>query len=330
MGYCITFMQIMKIPFLSRKFNAKPPGAGIVVVIGNEGVHFAQAKFIAGRPHVTAYGYFQIAGGRASAVTSAALDKFRKSLKISDTHFSTLLAPGEYQLLQVDAPNVPDEELKAAVRWSIKDLLNFHIDDAVLDVLRIPAAAGVVERKKTVYVVVTSRNLVNKRKELLQHAHFNLRVIDIPEMAQRNIAALYEEPGRSLALLAFDESGALLTFTCDGELYMARRMEISAGQLLDANESLRQQAVDRLELEVQRSIDNFDRQFSHIPLRRLLVSAPAQTGVVAVLAGSLDLPVELLDLGEVMHLDEVPGLANEEMRVYALHALGAALRREEA
>ena len=51
-------------------------------------------------------------------------------------------------------------------------------------------------------------------------------------------------------LLAFDETGGLLTITSDGELYLARRIDISCGQLQDANESLRQQYFDRLELEV--------------------------------------------------------------------------------
>jgi MSHA biogenesis protein MshI len=51
---------------------------------------------------------------------------------------STLLAPGEYQLLQVEAPNVPLAELKTAIRWRIKDLLDYHVNDATVDVLAVP------------------------------------------------------------------------------------------------------------------------------------------------------------------------------------------------
>jgi len=129
-------------------------------------------------------------------------------------------------------------------------------------------------------------------------------------------------------LLAFDESGGLLTFTSDGELYLARRLEISLGQLQDANETLRQQALDRLELEVQRSIDHFDRQFKHLPVRRLLISIPQSVGLVERLGDSLDLPVERIKLSEVMDFDEIEDLQAEEAQVYALHALGAALRLE--
>jgi len=321
-------MLIMKIPFLSSFVkNTRRAGAEFVIAIGGKGVHFARIKYVAGRPQVVSYDYQQVAGSK-SGITAMALEKMRKAAKAGDHMFSTLLAPGEYQLLQVDAPNVPEEELKAAVRWSVKDMLSFHADDATLDVLRIPSESTVGERKKSLYVVAASNEVIKKRMQLFEQAHINLRVIDIPEMAQRNIAALYEQEGRALALLAFDETGGLLTFTGDGELYLARRIEISLGQLQDANESLRQQALDRLELEVQRSIDHFDRQFKHLPVRRLLVSVPENVGLVERLGNSLDLPVERVKLSDVMDIEEVPELTSDEVQVYALHALGAALRLE--
>ena len=322
-------MLIMKIPFLSGiTKSAKLADASFAAAISGKGVHFAQVKYVAGRPEVVNYAFHSVTGSKSSGITSAALEKMCKEMRASGFQFSTLLAPGEYQLLQVEAPNVPEDELKAAVRWSIKDMLTYHVDDAMLDVLRIPANPNAGDRKKSMYVVVASNDLIKRRTELFERAHINLRVIDIPEMAQRNIAALYEDDGRALALLAFDESGGLLTFTSDGELYLARRIEISVGQLQDANESLRQQYFDRLELEVQRSIDHFDRQFSHLTVRRLLVSVPENVGLLEMLGNSLDLPVERLDLNKVMDLSAVPELAADEARVYALHALGAALRRE--
>lgn len=207
-------------------------------------------------------------------------------------------------------------------------MLSYHIDDATLDVLRIPMNQAGGDRKKSLYVAVAPNDLLKRRGELFARAHIDLNVIDIPEMAQRNIAKLYEHEGRALALLAFDESGGLLTFTSDGELFLARRIEISLGQLQDANDTLRQQFIDRLELELQRSIDHFDRQYSHLPLRRLLVSAPESAGITQILANGLDLPVEQLNLSEAMDLSAVPDLASDEARVYALHALGAALRQE--
>jgi len=298
----------------------------MAVVIGSNGVHFVRIKHVAGRPQVKSYTFWRLSGVKVAAMTPATLDKLRKDAHVPELPVSTLLAAGEYQLILTEAPNVPQEEMKSAVRWSVKDNLNYHVDDAVLDVLSIPAGNG--ERSKSLYVVAAARDVVSKRIELFKRAHMKLAVIDIPEMAQRNIAALYEQNGRALALLSLDESGGLLTFSCDGELYMARRIEISAGQLNDANETLRLQYTDRLELELQRSIDHFDRQFKHVTVNRLLLSVPDNAALAGTLGNALGLPIEALDLREVMDMDGVPELAHEEARVYALHALGAALRQE--
>ncbi len=262
-------------------------------------------------------------------VTAPALEKICKESNVSGHHLTTLLAPGEYQILMVDAPNVPVEELKSAIRWRIKDALSYHIDDATVDVLQIPTGKyGTTARSQSMYAVAAPNTTIQKRIALFEKAKIGLSVIDIPEMAQRNIAALFEEEERALALLAFDEGGGLLTFTADGELYLARRIEITLGQLQDADQSLRQQSLDRVELEVQRSLDYFGRQYHYVPVNRLLISASEESNLTAALADNLDLPVEQLDLAQVMDISAVPELEHGDFAVFALHSLGAALRQE--
>jgi hypothetical protein len=60
----------------------------------------------------------------------------------------------------------------------------------------------------------------------------------------------------------------------------------------------------------------------------LLVSVPSQSGLIEKLAENLSVPVERLDLSQVMDLGKEPELEDGDMQVYALHALGAALRIE--
>jgi len=153
-------------------------------------------------------------------------------------------------------------------------------------------------------------------------------VIDIPAMAQRNIAALFEQDDRVLVLLVFDDDGGLLTFTSGGELYLARRIEIGVSQLRDANENLREQYRNRVELELQRSLDYFGRQFNRQPVSRILVGVPDDSGLVEFLASVSELSVEKLDLSQVMDISAVPALADSEFAANALPVLGAALRQE--
>ncbi|MDD2702272.1 MAG: agglutinin biogenesis protein MshI [Sideroxydans sp.] len=276
------------------------------------------------RPQVTRCTFFS-----SNEVTSSVLEKIRKEAQLENARFTTLLAPNEYQMMMVEAPNVPVDELKTAIRWKIKDSLNYHVDDATIDVLQIPVGKYGSERPQSLYAVAASNETVRKRIALFEKARIDLSVIDISETAQRNIATLYETEGRGLALLSFNEGGGLLTITSDGELFLARRVEITVGQLSDADEMLRQQYRDRVELEVQRSLDYFDRQFHHISISRMLVSAPEELGLVGLLGGSLGIPVEALDLTQGMDIVGVPELADSEFASYALHALGAALRLEK-
>ncbi|MBI3903719.1 MAG: agglutinin biogenesis protein MshI [Nitrosomonadales bacterium] len=314
----------MQIPILSGLFKPSRQQAGwFAACTNNRGVYFAQVQRNGNMPKVSCCSFHP-----SSSISPAALEKLCKDERANNSDFTTLLAPGEYQILMVDAPNVPLDELKTAVRWRIKDNLNYHVDDATVDVLQIPVNKTGGDRPKSLYAIAAANNTVQKRIELFEKAKMNLTVIDIPETAQRNVAALFEEEGRGLALLAFDDTGGMLTFTSDGELFLARRLEITLGQLQDADERQREQYLDRVELELQRSADYFGRQFHYVSLKRLLISAPEQLGLVQRLASAVDLPLEQLNLAQVLDISEAPELADSEYAAHMLPVLGAALRYE--
>ena len=290
----------------------------------DKGVSFAHVRrTAAGRPEVRRCEFHGLDSGDAQA-----LGKLRKEARLDHYHCTTLLNAGEYQMLQVEAPNVPKEELKAAVRWRIKDLLNYHVDDAMVDVLDIPLNKNAPARSRMMYAVAAPNEKIQKRVSLFEEAKIPLSVIDIPEMAQRNIAVLFEREGKGLALLAFDNDSGLLTVTCSGELYMSRRLEVSLGQLNDADESLRKQNFDRVTLELQRSFDHIDRNYSFITMDKLLLM-PLPVALESHLAANLHIPVETLNLQQVLDLAAAPELNDGEAQAQYFQVLGAALRHEE-
>ena len=313
----------MQLPKFLSLFKRIGRTAGLVsIVVGKRGVHIVRIirSGEQNRVHICEFHPFV-------DITSSELEKLIKELHLGAFQFTTLLAPDEYQILMVDAPNVPAEELKTAIRYRIKDSLTYNVDEAFVDVLQIPGSnAG--NRALSVLAIAASNDTLKKRITLFEKAHINLSVIDIPETVQRNIAALFETAGRGLVLLSFDESGGLLTFTCDGELYLARRLDITSGQLQDANEDVRQQFVERVELEVQRSMDYFDRQFHQITLGRMLICAPDNARLVPLFADTIGLPVESLDLSQVLDISAIPALKETEFVSETLLAIGAALRQE--
>jgi MSHA biogenesis protein MshI len=314
-------MQISK--FLKYFKRISSDLGWVSIVIGKHGVHFVRTIRAGARVQIEMCEFYP-----TDNLTSSELERLTKEFHLTTYQFTTLLSSEEYQILMVDAPNVPVAEMKAAVRYRIKDSLSYHVDDATVDVLQIPGNNNAGNRPQSVYAIAASNDILKKRISLFEKANINLTAIDIPEIAQRNIAALFETEGRGLALLTFDERGGLLTFTCAGELYLARRLDITSGQLQDANEQARQQYVERVELEVQRSMDYFDRQFHYVTLGRMLICASGSTGLVKLFADTIGFPVEALDLSQRVTINSVPALNEYEFVVEALPAIGAALRQE--
>lgn len=260
------------------------------------------------------------------AADPKALERVTKQVHASRYRCTTLLAQSDYQILLVEAPNVKPDELKAAVRWRIKDMIDYHLHDATIDVLDVPAIAA-PQRPATMYVVSTKNQTVQQLVDRFDAARIPLTVIDIPDTAQRNIAALYESPQRALLTASFDIDGGLITITSGGELYVSRRLDIGYAQV---NGEERERAFDRVLVEVQRSLDHFERNFSQLTVERVLLAPMAQSeALVTHLAANLQLPVAAMELVDVMDLPPVYLAAPADVRARWFRLIGAGLRVEE-
>lgn len=265
--------------------------------------------------------------GPASAA-GAALEKLNKELQAGSYRNTTLLRAPDYQLLSLEAPNVPPEELKTAIGWRLKDMIDFPVAEATIDVFDIPPDHNAPVRGQSVFAVAARNGAVSARQGLYGGANVPLSVIDIPEMAQRNIATLLETPGRGLAMLSFDGDGGLLTVNFNTELYLSRRIDVKLDQLREASDEQRAQYHDKITLELQRSFDHFERQFHFINVARLVLAPTGVDGLHGYLADNLYMPVESLDLSAVFELSDVPQLQDAASQARFFLTLGAALRQE--
>src|SRR5690606_37785755 len=75
-----------------------------------------------------------------------------EELQLAGSECNAVLAPRDYNLYLVEAPNVEQAEMRAAVRWKIKDMLDMPVDEAVVDVFPLPEDAF-QGRNRMVYVV---------------------------------------------------------------------------------------------------------------------------------------------------------------------------------
>jgi MSHA biogenesis protein MshI len=256
------------------------------------------------------------------------LGKSARNLDLSGHHCTTVLQPGDYQLLVLDAPNVPQEELRAAIRWRIKDMIDYHVDDATVDVLDIPVDKTATGRTRSMFAAAARNQVIQACVEKFHGAGIPLSVIEIPETAQRNLSALYEDKGRGAAMLHLGEESGLLTISYAGELYLSRRLDIPLSALTrDDDQQQRNDCFERILLELQRTLDHLERQFPWVIVTKLLLAPePTETGLAEFLRSNLDiavLPVDLRDKIGFADANAEPGLQWQ-----MFHLIGASLRYE--
>lgn len=232
-----------------------------------------------------------------------------------------MLRTDQYQMLQIDAPSVPAEELRQAARYQIREMVDAHLDDLTIDVLKVGDGQ---HKSNLLFVVVTNNSVVRDATELCQSADWPLTVIDIHEIAQRNLqtalATSNNLGSRATALLLVTSPRqAVLTISANEELFFSRRLDLPEGFLeMDWNAGANAAAAtadaympvteyvpeyaggasydyssnplgaaavseraQRLVVEMQRSLDLWDRTWSALPLAGVWVHAGERSQAMA-------------------------------------------------
>lgn len=307
------------LPFLKTK-KLIPGLTGID--IGAEGVAVARVvRRVEGAPVVTLCEFRAWDGDSRERV----LSRLASDFNLKRSRCTTVLGADEYSLLLTEAPDVPAEELRLAIRWRIKDLIDFHLDDATVDVFDVKSA-HTQGKQREMYVVAARSSAIQGRVDMCDAAGINLDVIDIPDLVQRNLAAVLPEDAQGVLMLSFTSDRGLITVTREGELYLSRRVEIGAEQLRGSDDRVAQ--FDQIVLEVQRSLDYYDSHFHQPPVAKLVLSPLTEEipGLIDYLNQNLNIKAGVMDLDATLQFE---GAGSEVRHERTLMALAAALRHEE-
>jgi len=257
-----------------------------------------------------------------------ALRRLRRQHHLNQYRCVGLLERHQYHLQALDAPEVEREHWRDALRWQLREQVDFPVEDAAIDLLEIPAELS-QRGRASVLAVVAAHADIAPLAHAADDANTPWTALDVPETALRNIAALHETDGHAAALLHVGERECALVITARGELLQSRVIDhIAHHHLRDDGESYHRVAFERIGLELQRSFDNFERLFGRVRISRLLVAGAQLDLFLDSLRTQLDQPVVPLQLDSVMDLDATPELADPAAQADYLHAIGAALRSD--
>ena len=107
------------------------------------------------RPEIKLCESFRIEQSEADALSRLAQSRGLKCYRCA-----ILLGENDYRMVQLDAPAVPAEERVQALRWRLKDVVDFPVDDAAIDVADIPTEGG---RQANVFAVLSPASVVGER-----------------------------------------------------------------------------------------------------------------------------------------------------------------------
>lgn len=204
-------------------------------------------------------GFIECSSARREQELSAAVDQHGWA----DASVTLVLPLDQYQVFQLERPEgVEESELGDALKWKLKDFLDFSPSDAVSDVFPFPQDAS-RGRGDLVNVVAARKSLVRELVDLVNACGLELVAIDIAELALSHLVARLDENKRGAALVHMRGRYGQMVVGKGSTLYLSRRLDVSVDDLHDASQQ--ENAVQSLALEMQRSLDYYESQLGQVP-----------------------------------------------------------------
>ena len=215
---------------------------------------------------------------------------FIEEYKLQHADCYGVFSEKHYQLILLDAPNVPEEEQLAAVRWKIKDLIAIDIDDTVIDIFPHPT-------KKMLYAAVSDKALVQCFVNFIRAVKLNLMSIDIEELACRNVFERHPCNERGVAVVLLRENeGKLLIFN-QSKLYLSRRFNLHYDG--DTHNALPE---EELMVELQRSLDYYERQVGQtVPRDMLFCGKVSEDQISSTIKNSFQQRLAHININDILH-----------------------------
>lgn len=196
-----------------------------------------------------------------------ALQGWVRTNHLEKTACVCLIASDDYDVYQIDKPNVEEAELNSALTWSIKDLISYEVASAVVDSYPLPVSNK--NNTQQISVVCAHETTVGSYVEGIKSTGLTLAAIDIHNLVSKNLASVHQGEGGTHAILSLDEQSGILSIFHDTDLYVSRDFKIGIDQIKQAS-SEDESAYDSLLLELQRSMDYFE---NYVRLRGSALSA---------------------------------------------------------
>lgn len=238
------------------------------------------------------------------------------------------LPPGTYSMLQIDRPPVEEDELVAAARWRVGGLLDYPVEEAVLQVFEAPQP-NERQRSPMLNVVAAPARAVRELAAAVRKAGLDPRKVTVSELAIRDLVGMTPGGGETIASVFLTGRQGLIQVTRGGHIYLSRRLDYGLSSVKPVD-VLATGIQNTLPLELRRTIDYFDSHFSGGGIRRILAGPAEETfmGFMREAGEVIGLGVAPLELAA--DLEPVAGKSRDFGLPEAYFALGGAIALQGA
>ncbi len=246
-------------------------------------------------------------------------DLTAEARRFADADTTLLLQADEYALQWIDAPAVDDAELNDALRWAVREHIDWDPTEVAVAGYRLPASAG---GRALALAAAAPRERIRAHVGAWSHAARRRLSIDVPEHALRNLLWLASGPDCAGLLHVGPEASHLIVARA-GALESRRRFALDYAALADADA----QALEPFLLDLQRTFDAHQRLAGGKELQRLWITGVGDVGLLARrIAEGLQICCEALALSELIDWHARLPLHDVSAGLDFTYALGAALR----
>ena len=209
-----------------------------------------------------------------------------------------VLGESQSQIVQVDKPNLPDNEINAALKWLVKDLVTIAPENMIVDYYDMPILTG---RQEKVNVVCAPANELKKLVKVTEQNGLRISHITTQEFAFANL--LPAQKDAVLLVCQQPNEEIVLIIVKQQQIFFHRRLRGFANIATKSAEELSFTIIDEISLEIQRSSDYFERQLKQAPIKAIKVLLPIEFEnlVVEKLADNSLVPVSLLEIPRPFH-----------------------------
>ncbi len=236
-----------------------------------------------------------------------------EKLHLAGQTCSLVLLPGQYQLVLLDTLEfVPNEEMAKALRWRLKGLVDYPLNDIAMDMFMVPPH-GVAGQRKKAFVAVSPLSGLKTRVQLLESAYLRVDSVDIAELALRNSISFL--PSQSVAptiAIGLEEETCQLNVFHQNSLYLTRELNLTQ------DTAGTPEGHQAFLLEIQRSMDYCLSELK-LPEPQRIVFTPSfytAENLLKFLQQELAKDVVLMDLSAFVGIE--PSQTLQEQQKYFL------------